>query len=130
MLMTEYSTLLLMTLFIVKHFICDFTRLQSPSMLMNKGTYGHLGGSTHALIHAAVSTIIVFPLYLSQQNLGLFFALAVFEYVVHYHMDWFKMWWTKRKGYTATDHQFWLWFGIDQLVHYLTYIFMVWAWLY
>ena len=128
--------LTLMTCFIVKHFICDFPGcIQTPWMFMNKGTYGHPGGIAHALIHAFVSALLLIIFSLSfvpgeelKPTHALVF-LVIFEFLVHYHMDWFKMWWCERKQYTPHTFQFWNWLGIDQMVHYLTYILMVGAWL-
>lgn len=110
--------MLLMLLLTIKHFICDFV-YQPPYMWQNKGTYGHPGGIIHSGFHAVVTLLIL-----------LFFAhpltavgLAIGEFIVHYHMDWFKMWYNKRKGWGATTHnEFWVFLGVDQLVHYLTYI--------
>ncbi len=131
--------LAMMTCFIVKHFICDFPiQIQTPWMFLNKGIYGHLGGIAHAAIHMSASyPILVVFMMLSplpedylRQDLGLFYGLLLFEGLVHYHMDWFKMWWVGRKGYYPDVHpQFWTWLGIDQMVHYLTYVVMVWLWL-
>ena len=68
-------------------------------------------------------------------NLIFIHGLIVAEGFIHYHMDWFKMWWCKRQNYKAhTDlgctlkqaHWFWWWVGIDQTVHMLTYMVMVW----
>ncbi len=123
----EHLALILLTLFVVKHFICDFTKLQPPWMFLNKGTYGHPGGIAHVLVHAIPSMWILTASASSDRH-WTFFGLILFEAEVHYHMDWFKMWWNKRRGYTTTDHQFWFWLGIDQLVHYLTYVLMVWVW--
>src|SRR6478609_7533311 len=110
--------LLLLALLNVKHFVCDFL-YQPPYMWQNKGTYGHPGGILHSGFHAVVSF-----------GLLLFFAtpltaalLAIGEFFVHYHMDWFKMKYNKFKGWTATTHnEFWILLGVDQLVHALTYI--------
>ena len=100
--------------FIVKHFVCDFP-LQKPRHFMNKGAYGHWGGIEHALIHG-LGTLLVCLLF------GLSPIVAFFvDVLVHYHVDWFKMWWTAKRGYTPQDSMFWIWLGIDQMVHYLTY---------
>ena len=90
--------------FAVKHFICDFPHgIQTPWMYLNKGTYGHLGGITHALVHVAASfdIFLVFGFILVVNGFagsiplmwGISCALLFFEFLVHYHMDWFKVWW-------------------------------------
>lgn len=113
--------ILLLTLLTLKHFIFDFV-YQPPFQWQNKGTYGHLGGIVHSGQHALASLLILLffinPLY----ALG----LAALEFVIHYHMDWFKMSYNKKKGWGANTHsQFWTLLGVDQLVHSLTYIAMV-----
>ena len=143
----EYLILITLTLLIVKHYICDFPiKIQTPWMFLNKGKYGHPGGIAHAWIHIIGSAIILLPMALA----GVFFAEGDFtsgavlvwkvaailgiEVLVHYHMDWFKIWLNTCRGYKPDTHpEFWAWLGRDQLVHYLnyvgtTYIMMVWVW--
>jgi hypothetical protein len=60
---------------------------------------------------------------------GLIISLG--EFLVHYHMDWFKMWYNKKKGWGPTTHnEFWVLTGIDQWVHALTYLGIASALLY
>ena len=117
------------TLLIIKHFICDFP-LQSNWMAFNKGIYGHLGGLAHSgvQIFGTFFCLIVFI-----QTTRIFFdPLAILsvlfvEFIIHYHMDWFKMWFNKKMGWKSdTSPEFWILLGVDQLVHYLTYVGMVW----
>jgi len=121
--------LFLLTLFIVKHFVCDFP-LQTVWMATNKGTYGHRAGLAHVGVHALGT---FFALSVFSQTTEIFFnpdpflMILFFEAGVHYHMDWFKMWFNKRKCWTCDKSTaFWNLMGFDQLVHYFTYIFMVW----
>jgi hypothetical protein len=126
----------MLTAFIVKHFVCDFhPKIQTPAMYLNKGTYGHPGGIAHAFVHVSASCLILWAFsfaftYQRPYVLAWYFGLLLFEGLVHYHMDWFKMWWGKKKGYKPDTHsEFWFWLGIDQMVHYFTYIIMVLVWL-
>jgi len=116
----EWYFLIILAIFITKHLIVDFF-WQSGYEVANKGTYGHFGGILHTGKHVIVSAFflmfLVSPLTL--------FLLCAFEFVVHYHMDWFKMWWGKRKKFTPNDAKFWHWMGIDQYIHYFTYLIMV-----
>jgi len=128
------SALILLSLFIIKHFFCDFhPKIQTPAMYLNKGTYGHPGGIAHAFVHVFVSlfVLLTFSSFYAGNYLFLgIVGLLVFEGLVHYHMDWFKMWWCKKKGYKPDTHsEFWYWLGIDQMVHYFTYVVMVAVWL-
>ena len=107
----------LLTLLAVKHLLADFV-FQPPYMWMNKGTYGH-PGLLHSGLHALITAVILIPF----THVGVILVLAAFEFVVHYHMDWFKMWHNARKGYKPDQHEwFWIWLGIDQFVHTMTYI--------
>jgi hypothetical protein len=113
--------ILLITLLTIKHFICDFL-YQPPYMWQNKGTYGHIGGILHSTFHASVTFFILSVLF-PAALLSHISALALGEFIIHYHMDWFKMNYNKKKGWGPTTHnEFWVLLGVDQLVHSLTYI--------
>jgi hypothetical protein len=117
--------LLLLTLLVVKHFVLDFL-YQPPYQWMNKGTYGHLGGVLHSFQHVAgtlLCLLIANPPYVRGNTVGF---ILVLEYVAHYHIDWAKMNLNKKMGWTATTHnEFWILLGVDQLLHYLTYCFIL-----
>ena len=117
------TVILLLALFGVKHFVCDFI-LQYPYMLAQKGTYGARGGIDHAIIHA-LSTAIVLIVVLPWNPLAQFAAvfLALIDGAVHYHVDWLKQ--QLNRGLTPADRMFWVWFGADQGLHYLTYIAII-----
>jgi hypothetical protein len=109
--------ILLLALFGIKHFVCDFL-LQFPYMLGQKGIYGAQGGIDHAAIHGGFTFIILAPF------IGLIAVmLAIFDFVVHYHVDWVKQ--QLNNGLTPADRKFWIWFGLDQTLHYLTYIAII-----
>ncbi len=114
-------TLLLITLLLIKHFIFDFL-YQPPYQWQNKGTYGHLGGIIHSGQHA-VATFLILLFFINPISAV---VISVLEFGIHYHMDWFKMKYNKLKGWTATTHnEFWILLGVDQLVHSLTYVLIV-----
>lgn len=115
--------ILLLTLLTIKHFICDFL-YQPPYQWQNKGTYGHAGGIIHSGQHA-LATLAILLLFIP---LPFAILLAVAEFIVHYHTDWLKMNINKAKGWGANTHnEFWVLLGADQLIHSLTYVFIVWA---
>ena len=58
------------------------------------------------------------------QAIGILLAA---EFVIHYHMDWLKVRTDMRFGLTDQMHVYWIVFGIDQVVHQLTYIGMIYA---
>lgn len=117
------TILLLLAAFGIKHFICDFL-VQYPYMISEKGTYGARGGVDHALVHS-LGTLIVLTLILPWNSLTLFVSvlLALFDGVFHYHIDWAKQ--QLSRGFTPADRWFWVWFGVDQSLHYLTYIAII-----
>ena len=110
--------ILLLTLLGVKHLGADFL-YQPPYMWQNKGTYGHWGGLAHAGLHSVLTiaiTMLFIPTWIAV-------VIGIVEFFIHYHMDWFKIWWNKKKNYLCNEHpEFWVWLGIDQFVHYMTYV--------
>lgn len=119
-------SLILYTAFIFKHFIADFP-MQTHKMGIAKANYGNPLGLVHALIHGAFTFVILFSYSFIFEHLDFFLilALALFDILVHYHVDWLKASTIKRKAYTAQDFKFWVWTGFDQMLHYLTYIAIV-----
>lgn len=117
--------LTLITAFAVKHFICDFP-LQRKFQYENKGIYGHPGGLIHSGCHA-VGTLFVLsifaPLTLSGWTIA---SLMLFDAVTHYHIDWLKVNVCEFFGLKA-DNSEWFWhiLGVDQLLHFLTYVAIV-----
>lgn len=108
----------LLFLLFTKHLIFDFL-YQPPYQWQNKGTYGHAGGVVHAGQHAVSSAIILWPF----ASPVLVLTASLIEFVIHYHMDWFKMWYNAKKGWKCNLHnQFWILTGIDQWAHSLTYL--------
>lgn len=122
--MLLYTALLLLTLLQIKHLFADFF-LQSPRMLANRAVYVHLGRAEHAGLHGLLSFIALIvvgaPVVFSV-------ILCLLEFVVHYHIDWAKGVYSERKQHGPTDAGYWRAFGVDQLMHQLTYVLMLWAW--
>lgn len=106
-----------------KHFFIDFP-LQTPFHYKNKGTYGHPGGIAHAGLHA-MGTFVAFAL--AEISFGMILLLSLIDGILHYHIDWGKMNINRIKGWTATTHEeFWWLVGLDQYLHALTYIMLIW----
>lgn len=109
---------LLLALF-TKHFYVDFP-LQTPYQWQNKGTYGHPGGLLHSFLHG-VGTFIVVLIFTT--NLWLAIVVGLFDFVIHYHVDWAKMNINKKYGWKADTHpEFWTLLGADQYLHAVTYL--------
>ncbi len=109
----------------VKHFVCDFP-LQGPFQYKNKGTYGHPGGLLHAGIHM-LGTIAVFAACGFTWTPDIL-LIVVIEPLIHYHIDWAKMRLNAHFGWgPTTSERFWWLLGFDQLLHQLTYVWMIWS---
>ena len=110
------------TILVVKHTIADFF-FQTSYQYLNKGIYGHPGGILHAGIHAMMTV----PVFLVLAPPSALFGLLVLagEFAVHYHADWLKEKTIKRFGWKTDDARFWHAFGLDQLVHLLTYVAII-----
>jgi hypothetical protein len=114
---------ILLALFGIKHFICDFV-LQNGNMLADKGMYMAPGGRNHAAIHALGTVIILFLILPWDIGAHIFaIILGIFDGILHYHIDWAKT--NLSRGLTPADRKFWIWFGADQGLHYLTYIAII-----
>ena len=107
---------------IVKHFIVDFL-LQTKYQWSNKGTYCHPGGILHSGLHG-IGTYLCLFWYAPIAAVYLAFA----DMVIHYHVDWAKMNLNAKMGWGPNTHEeFWWLLGLDQLLHYLTYVVIVWC---
>jgi hypothetical protein len=121
-----HATLAAITYLLVKHAVADFL-LQTETQWRQKGTYGAPGG----IIHASIHILLTVPLFLlfPAGRAGLALAILAAEFVVHYHIDWTKEQINRRAGLTARDQMFWWVLGLDQLLHGLTYVAILWVWL-
>lgn len=119
------TTLILLFLLQVKHLFADYF-LQTQRMLMNRAVYAHMGRTQHAGLHAVFSAVA----YLLIGAPPMFtIILCLIEWVVHYHIDWAKGLYTEKAQDGPEDAGYWRAFGVDQLMHQLTYVAMIWAWI-
>jgi len=116
-----WEVFLLLSLFGIKHFIADFP-LQYQYMIQEKGIYGAGGGVQHAGIHA-VGTFIVLMLVVTVSPWILF--LSFVDGIVHYHIDWAKQ--QLNRNLTIKDDHWWTLMGLDQCLHYLTYVGIIYV---
>jgi hypothetical protein len=103
-----------------KHFLVDFV-LQTRYQLINKGHYGHLGGIIHAGLHG-IGTLLVLIFF---APLEIAVLLSVADMIIHYHIDYFKVKINNAFECTPKDSEFWTLLGLDQFLHQLTYIAIV-----
>jgi hypothetical protein len=113
--------LTLLFLLFTKHFIVDFP-LQTKYQWSNKGTFLHPGGLLHAGLHGLGTYLVLFW----YAPFAAVF-LATLDSVIHYFIDWSKMNLNKKLAWGPTTHeQFWWLLGLDQYLHALTYLGLVW----
>ena len=109
----------------LKHFIADFL-LQPPFMYLNKGTYGHVGGISHSMLHSLMTMFIIASmakLMALSVTPMLCVLIGIIEFIVHYHTDWAKVNLTKKYNLSPTNSEkYWWLLGADQLIHALTYL--------
>ena len=112
--------LLLLVLLQVKHCYFDFLN-QSQEEIQHKGTYLDWRGVKHSVKHG-LGTFICFIIITGWSNIVFCILIGVLDMLLHYHIDWFKM----NKGNTdIKTNEFWHHFGLDQLAHQLTYVFLI-----
>ena len=123
--MTE-TVFLLLALFGIKHFIADFV-MQYDYMVRDKGIYGAPGGLHHAGVHAALTFwVLVMGSFTGYPpDAYTIVALSALDFVIHYHVDYVKQ--QLNKGLTPADDRFWVWLGLDQALHYLTYVGIIYV---
>ncbi|OAN74085.1 hypothetical protein A8B82_18880 [Sulfitobacter sp. EhC04] len=115
--------LLLLTLLQVKHLFADYF-LQTPRMLSDRARYLHLGRVQHAGVHTGLSLVALLLV-----GVGPMLALVIFlaEGVAHFHIDWIKGRHAESSGKGPDQAGYWHAFGVDQMMHQLTYVAMLWA---
>lgn len=114
---------LALLLFQAKHFLFDFV-LQNAYQIRHKGDYLHPGGLLHAGGHAIGSVPALMVL---TQRPGVIAGFVLFEFLLHYHIDWAKAHVDQALRLNHTNHAYWVVFGVDQLSHQLTYLGMAYA---
>ena len=112
------TVIVLLALFGIKHFLADFL-WQFPYMVADKGHYGASGGCTHALLHGLLTFFVLIGFARPEDAV----TLALMDSLIHYHIDWAKT--NLSSGLGIQDRRFWIWFGLDQTLHYLTYIAII-----
>ncbi len=121
---TVGTLLLLFCLLQIKHMFADFY-LQTPRMLSGRGQYWHLGRAQHAGVHV-IGSVLVFAV-IGAPALFILAAVAL-EWLVHFHIDYWKGRHCDRKELDPYTAAFWRATGADQAMHQLTYVAMAWAW--
>lgn len=110
-------SIIILSLLMIKHFYVDFVH-QTSEHVKFKGVYGHFKGIEHSFLHglftAAIFWIWFDPVWAS--------IIGLIDFVLHYHIDYVKM---KYGEKDPNQKAYWVHFGLDQLAHNLTYIFII-----
>jgi len=108
---------ILLGLFIFKHFVADFV-LQNDRHIEGKYVYGRWNGIEHSLHHGVLTFCVLIPFTTALMAI----VMAAIDLFLHYHIDYFKVRFGPRD---SRKHSYWVWFGADQMLHYLTYLAIV-----
>nr|WP_171232644.1 DUF3307 domain-containing protein [Ruegeria sp. HKCCA4812] len=118
------AVFLMLCLLLIKHMFADYY-LQTPKMLSGRGEYLHLGRAQHAAVHV-VGSVVVFLVF--GAPLSFILIVGALEWFIHFNIDFIKASYSDKKRLEPTQPAFWRAAGLDQLMHNLTYVAMVWAW--
>ncbi len=118
------AVFLMLCLLLIKHMFADYY-LQTPKMLSGRGEYFHLGRAQHAGVHVVGSVVV---LLMFGAPLRFILIIAALEWIIHFNIDFVKARYSDKKRLEPTQAAFWRAAGLDQLMHNLTYVAMVWAW--
>jgi len=112
--------IVLLTVLFTKHILADYF-FQRAWMFPDKGIYGAWGGVAHAISHTILTSIILifFTGWFTAQ------LLAILDGIIHYHIDYIKNNVWKSKKLTSNDSLYWMIHGVDQFLHFLTYVLIV-----
>lgn len=115
--------LALFTLLQIKHCYADFY-LQTYMQTVKKGVWMDPIGISHTVEHVYSSLIVmlVFSFFVSLNPLLVIISTLI-EGIIHYLVDYTKV---KYGSKDQTKPIFWTQFGLDQLAHQFTYLWMVW----
>jgi hypothetical protein len=112
------SIFIILSLLLIKHCYIDFVN-QTSEEISRKGIYGDWVGLGHSIKHG-LGTLFVLACFV---DFWLALFLGFIDFVIHYHIDWIKV---KFGSKDMTSQRFWAEFGLDQLAHNLTYVYIVW----
>ena len=120
---TIHSLLVLIIIYQVKHFLADFI-FQNVYMLQKSRPNWNfvMPLAIHCSVHFAFSLCII--LWVRPA----LWWLAIIDFVIHFVMDRIKA----GPRYLGRYHDmrgkaFWVTFGLDQMVHHLTHLYICWA---
>jgi hypothetical protein len=115
--------LFLLLLLQIKHCYADFV-MQTYIQTVKKGVWLDPTGVSHTTDHMICTLVamLIFSFFVPVSAFAIIFVTLV-EGVVHYLVDFSKV---KYGCKDNTKPIFWTQFGLDQLAHQVTYIWMIW----
>lgn len=113
---------ILLIIFQLKHFICDFP-LQNTYMLGKmKETGWILPLAAHAGVHSLTTLLVTF---IFTTNVALAITLFILDFIIHFSVDRIKASPALGGRFNPTQSYFWWALGADQMAHHLThYVFI------
>ncbi len=63
-----------------------------------------------------------FILWVSNFDFAVAFMLGALDFTIHYHIDWAKVQINNAYRITPAEPPYWWLLGLDQMLHYLTYV--------
>lgn len=106
---------------LAKHTVFDYF-VQTGYMIKDKANYGAAGGLLHSGSHGVGTFIALAPLV----SVSTAFLCAVADTIVHYHIDYVKSNIMRKRQPSSMTQEYWILHGIDQALHILTYIVILW----
>lgn len=119
----------------IKHYIADFplqNYYQILGLIRSKHPY-LMSMALHGVFHGIMTAGVFFlaGLYVTGEVLiGIPLLLGVIDGVVHSLIDSGVLVYGQRTGYTLQNDTFRYLFGLDQMLHNLTYVGLIWLFIY
>ncbi|MEL6435715.1 MAG: DUF3307 domain-containing protein [Pseudomonadota bacterium] len=107
----------------VKHFAADYL-LQTKWMISGKRSFLALGGYAHAAVHVVGTAIVLLIVGVSP---GLMLAILLAEFIAHYLFDYAKAHYGAGISSADAPRRYWAAHGLDQLLHHLTYVAIIYT---
>ena len=125
----SYELLILLLVFQIKHFICDYP-LQNAYMLGKMKSTGWIKPlAAHAYVHACITAIIVlwYFILIGKSELAFILApiLAIADFILHFTVDRIKASPNLGGKFKPEQPYFWWALGADQMAHHIiNYVFI------
>lgn len=119
----SYELLILLLVFQIKHFICDYP-LQNAYMLGKMKANGWIKPlAAHSAVHAWFTFLIL--LLIQPSNVLLYLLLPVADFILHFIVDRIKASPNLGGKFKPEQPYFWWALGADQMVHHIiNYVFI------